>query len=119
MLNIDLAPTFAHLAGVAAPELDGRSLIPLLARREREWRSSFLVEQYRGTRRRPPTYCALRKAKTLYVRYQPGAEEFYRLARDPYELENRAMRPAAERAVGRAREQAKALCQPPPPGFSF
>ncbi|HVT17016.1 MAG TPA: sulfatase [Thermoanaerobaculia bacterium] len=45
--NLDLAPTFAELAGASVPDfVDGRSLVPLLhgARPER-WRGAFLVEQ--------------------------------------------------------------------------
>ena len=47
-LNIDLAPTFAQLAGVSLPEfVDGRSLMPLLGRKPlpvESWRQAFLLE---------------------------------------------------------------------------
>jgi arylsulfatase A-like enzyme len=47
-LNIDFAPTFAELAGVAIPDfVDGRSLAPLLRRRApsaEDWRKGFLLE---------------------------------------------------------------------------
>jgi N-acetylglucosamine-6-sulfatase len=47
--NIDLAPTFAELAGVKPPEfVDGRSLVPLLEGKFTwSWRSAYLLE--RGT----------------------------------------------------------------------
>ncbi len=48
--NVDLAPTFADLAGVAIPSfVDGRSLAPLLhprARVSRGWRRVYLVEHW-------------------------------------------------------------------------
>jgi arylsulfatase A-like enzyme len=48
VLNNDIAPTFADIAGAQAPPfVDGRSLLPLLAEDpppERSWRQSFLVE---------------------------------------------------------------------------
>jgi arylsulfatase A-like enzyme len=48
VLNNDLAPTFADLAGVEPPSfVDGRSLVPLLDAEptpEVEWRERFLVE---------------------------------------------------------------------------
>lgn len=46
--NVDLAPTFAALAGATVPAfVDGRSLAPLLLgiSAEREWRAAFLIEQ--------------------------------------------------------------------------
>jgi N-acetylglucosamine-6-sulfatase len=48
VLNNDLAPTFADLAGVEVPSfVDGRSLVPLLADDPpppQDWRQAFLVE---------------------------------------------------------------------------
>lgn len=45
--NVDLAPTFAELAGAAVPGfVDGRSLVPLLGGAKPDgWRGAFLVEQ--------------------------------------------------------------------------
>ncbi len=60
VLNNDLAPTFADLAGVDPPDfVDGRSLSPLLDDTpipEKEWRQRFLVEAVaeRGSVPRPP-----------------------------------------------------------------
>jgi N-acetylglucosamine-6-sulfatase len=60
VLNNDLAPTFADLAGVEAPGfVDGRSLAPLLDESptpEWDWRQRFLVEAVaeRGATPRPP-----------------------------------------------------------------
>ena len=60
VLNNDLAPTFADLAGVDPPGfVDGRSLAPLLdgsPAPEEEWRQRFLVEAVaeRGSIPRPP-----------------------------------------------------------------
>jgi N-acetylglucosamine-6-sulfatase len=50
-LNIDLAPTFAELAGTsAAGFVDGRSLVPLLdGDPPAAWRHGFLVEHYGRT----------------------------------------------------------------------
>ena len=60
VLNNDLAPTFADLAGVEAPEfVDGRSIASLLddtPTPEEDWRQRFLVEAVaeRGAVPRPP-----------------------------------------------------------------
>lgn len=49
VLNTDLAPTFADLAGAEVPDfVDGRSFAPLLGSGEAPagWRTAFLVERY-------------------------------------------------------------------------
>lgn len=55
----------------------------------------------------------------VYVRYRTGEEEHYDLAKDPYELVNRARRPSASQMVKRLRRAAEELCSPPPPGLTF
>ena len=106
-LNIDLAPTFAALAGATAPPfVDGRSLLPLLSPTAPpllQWRQAFTVEHYadqsaepggaqprqRRTRAAPELH-ALRTRTMLYVEYVTGERELYDLQQDPYELQNRA-----------------------------
>jgi len=50
--NVDLAPTFAELAGASTPEfVDGRSLVPFLrggATKVSNWRQCYLVEHWGG-----------------------------------------------------------------------
>lgn len=86
VINNDLAPTVADLAGVAVPGfVDGRSLAPLLERTEPSkegWRRGFLVEHT------APTYQALRTNKYTYVEWDGGARELYDLSRDPYQLKS-------------------------------
>ncbi len=50
--NIDLAPTFADLAGVKAPDfVDGRSFAPLLhSSASSSWRQAYLVEHWLETK---------------------------------------------------------------------
>jgi N-acetylglucosamine-6-sulfatase len=98
-LNIDLAPTFAALAGVRpASPVDGSSLAPLL-RGEPEttpWRTAFEVE-YLGSQHpsgSPPDYRAVRTRRYLFVRYANGWRELYDVRADPNELENLATDPA-------------------------
>jgi N-acetylglucosamine-6-sulfatase len=93
VLNNDLAPTFAQLGRVQAPNfVDGRSLVPLLRRDPpppSNWRSRFLVEGYeRGSTNRPP-YKAARTQDYLWVEYANGERELYNLREDPYELQSR------------------------------
>ncbi|CAA9518813.1 MAG: Putative sulfatase [uncultured Rubrobacteraceae bacterium] len=115
VLNNDLAPTFADLAGAAPPGfVDGRSLTPLLKDDpppDEDWRSAFLVEAAtelgptavlplsgdplpENWRRVPREYWgrpgleAVRTMNHLYVEYGDGGRELYDLREDPHQLDN-------------------------------
>jgi len=104
-LNIDLAPTFAEIAGIEPPAfVDGRSFLPLLSDPERPWRQSFLIER----RQLEEQYIALaeqqgvtsdqldrhayleglRTPQWSYVEYGSGERELYDLQLDPHQLSN-------------------------------
>jgi N-acetylglucosamine-6-sulfatase len=95
-LNIDLFPTIAELAGIAAPPfVDGRSVAPLLAGSDRGWRDVALIEGFgnetesnEGTETATPPFRALRSKGILYAEYETGERELYDLREDPYELSN-------------------------------
>ena len=101
-MNIDLAPTFASLAGVQTPDfVDGRSLVPLLrGTTPSDWRDVVLVEHEGPTAvpgdpdyqpdDNPTSYAAIRSANRLFVDYHSGEYELYDYVTDPYELVNRA-----------------------------
>lgn len=104
VLNLDLAPTYLELAGVAIPrEMQGRSVAPLTRKTvtgvatRPEWRKAFFYEyflekQYPQT----PTVFAVRTATAKLVQY-PGREdwtEVFDLQADPYETQNLARDPA-------------------------
>jgi N-acetylglucosamine-6-sulfatase len=92
VLNNDLAPTFAGIAGVTPPRfVDGRSFLPLLRADDPEWRHAFLVRRLgleTDARLDADTAMALRTAKWTFVTYSNGAEELYDLEADPDQLEN-------------------------------
>lgn len=86
VLNTDLAPTFAELAGTSAPpSADGRSFAALLdgSTSVDSWRKSFLVEKFHGA------FLALRTEYGYsYVEHENGDRELYDLNTDPYQLES-------------------------------
>jgi len=90
--NIDLAPTFAELAGVTPPDnVNGTSLVPLLNDVNADWRDSILLEHWPtedGIGSKIPEFYAVRTADWKYVEYSTGEKELYDLKNDPDELEN-------------------------------
>ena len=114
-VNIDLAPTFAELAGVPVPDLvDARSLVPLLPGDPLpvgQWRQAFLLEHGfletedsghtsadapslqeppdlldRAPARMPPPFVGLHTSTLAYFQYPTtGERELYNLVADPYE----------------------------------
>jgi arylsulfatase A-like enzyme len=113
-LGIDLAPTFAEVAGAAAPGSEGRSLLSVLAGNNVPWRPSFLVETLN---RYPPTYCALRSPRYSFITYRTGVREIYDVAVDPYQLRNIAATENGRTIVKGLVQPLARLCNPPPPGF--
>lgn len=116
VLNLDVAQTFAGVAGVSAPGAEGMSLLPLLANPTIPWRTDFLIEHLVANG--IPTYCAVRNAGYIYVDYSTGERELYDLRADPYELDNRAYDPAYASIEAAMRARLLQLCNPPPPGFT-
>jgi N-acetylglucosamine-6-sulfatase len=87
--NIDLAPTFAELGGVAPPEfVDGRSLVPLLyGEPVGNWRHGFLLEAGFITGNR--VFQGIRANSFTYVEYMNTSErELYDLEQDPDQLQS-------------------------------
>ncbi len=105
VLNIDLAPTFLDLAGVAVPrEMQGVSWKALAAgEKPANWRKSFLAEYfYENGGGDTPTLVGVRTAGAKLVQYpgHPEWTEAFDLTTDPYELKNLADAPAIRARLG-------------------
>jgi arylsulfatase A-like enzyme len=104
VLNIDLAPTFLDLAGVAVPkDMHGKSWKPLLAKEtpKEPFRTSFFYEYFRenGGKKaaapavggfNTPTMTGVRTTthKLLKYRDHPEWTELFDLTADPFEMKN-------------------------------
>ena len=94
ILNLDLAPTWLDLAGVAAPrEMQGRSWRPVAAGQRPDWRQAFLAQYFmENLFPATPTTVAVRTATAKLILY-PGHDdwtELFDLTADPYETTNLA-----------------------------
>jgi N-acetylglucosamine-6-sulfatase len=91
VLNLDSAPSLLDLAGVAAPaSFQGKSWVPLVEDKAKDWRTSFLYEYFYETGFNVPTIKAVRTETGKLIQY-PGEEgwsELYDLTKDPHETSN-------------------------------
>lgn len=91
VLNLDNAPTLLDLAGVRAPaSFQGKSWVPLIEEKAKDWRTSFLYEYFYETPYNTPTIKAIRTETGKLIQY-PGEEgwsELYDLSKDPNETTN-------------------------------
>ncbi len=81
---IDLFPTLIEACGLPAkPEIDGRSLAPLLREPKTPWPYPSITVNGKGN-------ASVRDERWYFIRYQDGTEEFYDMARDPLQWTNLA-----------------------------
>jgi len=90
--NLDLAPTFAALAG-AKLEAEGHSLVPLLLLPRLPW-LPFARLDFEASMSLDQGYHGFRFGHAAWVMWDDGRIESYDLRRDPYELEGAPPRDA-------------------------
>lgn len=123
VLNTDLAPTLAAMAGLPPiADADGRSWLGWLTGWvPSPWRDAFLVERATQADQEPegeragkepikPGYAGVRTTTHKYVAYDSGERELYDLVADPWELQNLAGTGRPEEAALAARTEALRAC---------
>jgi N-acetylglucosamine-6-sulfatase len=114
--SLDIAPTLLELAGLPPdPEMQGRSLTPLLAGRRPSIRDALLIE-YVGEELPQPWmvdmgYKAIRTPgfKFIHWLHFPREPELYDLAKDPHEIVNVAGEPAYRAQLGEMRAMLRSM----------
>lgn len=112
VLNVDIAPTIADLAGVQIPvSMQGKSLVPLIEGKEVAWRDDFLYE-HRFPRENIPQTEGVRTKNWKYTRYyntDPVYEELFNLESDPGEENNVVSRPELASVLSQLRKRTDEL----------
>lgn len=102
-LNIDVAPTFLEFAGLKPhSQMQGASLVPLLAGKHPKWRESFFAEYfYEPNFPRVAAWQAVRNGHWKYIHYTDleGMDELYDVREDKYEMKNRINDASAKAAL--------------------
>ncbi|MEI6467789.1 MAG: sulfatase, partial [Verrucomicrobiota bacterium] len=81
---MDLFPTLIEACGLPAkPDIDGRSIAPLLRDPNAPWPYPSITVNGRGN-------ASVRDERWYFIRYNDGAEEFYDMAHDPMQWTNLA-----------------------------
>ena len=81
---MDLYPTLIELCGLPAkPEIDGRSIAPLLRDPKLAWRYPSITVMGEGN-------ASVREERWYFIRYKDGTEELYDMDRDPMQWTNLA-----------------------------
>ena len=116
--NIDLAPTWADVAGVPLLGPDGISMTPIFSGQAQDWRPQLLIEHGSHGGLREPAFCQVHSDRYSYIQYADGEEELYDLETDPYQLRNVAGVPGYRSIRDSYHSREEQLCVPRPPGWT-
>jgi arylsulfatase A-like enzyme len=97
-LNYDLTATIMDVAGVPAPHMEGRSLVPVMKDPDAEWRKDwyYLHDVYSRGSGNLPNCEGVRTERWKYIHYRgtdPVQEELFDIQADPKEMNDLSQNP--------------------------
>jgi len=114
-LNVDFAETFLDAAGIPVPpDMQGRSLLPLLRGREpADWRTSMYYRYYHdpGDHNTRAHYGVRTQTHKLIYFWKKDQWELFDLVADPYELHNLYGQPGQEKLTETLKGELRRLRQ--------
>jgi arylsulfatase A-like enzyme len=111
-LNYDLTATVMDLAGVPAPHMEGRSLLPVIKNPDATWREDwyYLHDVYSRGKGKLPNCEGVRGERWKYIHYRgtdPVQEELFDLQADPKEMNDLSGNPEYAGLLNRLRARNK------------
>jgi arylsulfatase A-like enzyme len=91
VMNVDMAPTFLELAGVAVPaDMQGTSIVPLLSGKKKNVQKSAYYHYYENGEHAVSPHFGVSDGRYKLIRFYKRVEgwEFFDLKKDPSELKN-------------------------------
>jgi N-acetylglucosamine-6-sulfatase len=106
ILNVDLAPTLLHLAGLPIPgAMQGKSFAPILENQKVSLRKSFHLEYFKDFPYSVPEHDAVRTERFLYIEYRGRrAPELFDIQKDPRTLQNLISSPEGKKVFPELQE---------------
>lgn len=110
VLSIDIAPTLlAFGQAEVSPDIQGRSLVPLLIGRSVPWRESIMIEFYTYENPMPwlidMDYRAVRTQQYKYIHWIHQEDELYDVVADSFETRNLIAEPRMARMAAHLRAE--------------
>jgi arylsulfatase A-like enzyme len=91
VMNLDIAPTMLDAAGLTIPpEMQGKSMLPLLTKRNSPWRNELYYHYYENTVHSVSPHFGIKTNPYKLIRFyeRVNSWELYDLKKDPHEMNN-------------------------------